>query len=229
MAEQVSGYTVGDNGVEVPEVVDRATAVARVQEGLGFRTDREITIIKRLQEAQRDLERGKTLPTFLLVSDATLSVAIGSGLTSLPTDFLRRADVTMYYTSITSGRRVDVPWKVKSAALQAYQLGRPRGPQVAVLENSGIRFFPERDRAYTVTWSYYRFAEPLVTNITNLWLEHAPELLIGEAGLRMARDTRNASAVDIFTNMKAAAMVSWYKETILNEVDDQSFVMGGDN
>ena len=44
----------------------RSVAIQRVSDGLGFRTGLDQLIILQLQEAQRDLEKGKTLPLFLL-------------------------------------------------------------------------------------------------------------------------------------------------------------------
>lgn len=231
MPEQVSGYSISDSGqYEVPSAVDRATAVLRIREGLGFRTDRPVTIIRRLQEAQRDLERGKTLPKFLLREDQSLTLASGENAVALPSDFLRRSDTLIRYTPIYSTYPRRIPWKDYDTAYLAYQSYNPGGPQVVSLREDTLWFSPVADRAYTLTWSYYRKADVLETNVTNLWLEHAPEWLIGEAGLRIARDTRNATAIQLFTDMRNAARGAWLAETALNEADDdQPLTMGANN
>ena len=50
----------------------RGEAVLRLNDSVGFRLsghDKEAMFINRLQEAQRDLEAGKTLPRFLIQED----------------------------------------------------------------------------------------------------------------------------------------------------------------
>lgn len=231
MPEQVSGYAVSGQGhFEISSVVDRAGAVLRIQEGLGFRSDREATIIRRLMEAQRDLERGKTLPKFLLREDQSIALLSGANAVALPSDFLRRSDTLIQYTPIYSTYPRRVPWKDYDAAYLAYQSYNPGGPQVVSLRESSLWFSPVADRNYTLSWSYYRKAVVLETNVTNLWLQNAPEWLIGEAGLRMAKDTRNPTAIQLFTDMRNTAMSAWLKETVLNEAeDDQPLRMGANS
>lgn len=231
MPEQVSGYAVSDSGqYEVSSVVDRAVAVTRIQEGLGFRSDREVTIIRRLIEAQRELERGKTLPKFLLAEDQTLTLASGEHAVDLPQLFLRRSSTLIRYTPVYSEYPRRIPWKDYDALHLAYQSYNPGGPHGVALREDSLWFEPEADRAYTLTWDYYQRGVALETNTTNLWLEHAPEWLIGEAGLRIALDTRNKTAVELFTFMLTKARKAWFDETVLNEAEDQTpLVMGGDN
>lgn len=227
MPEQVSGYAVGDMGVEIPSTIDRASAVARIQEGLGFRSDREITIIRRLHEAQRDLERGKTLPKFLLVEDAALTLISGSNEVALPDSFLRRYTSLITYVPLYSDKPRGIPWRDYNAGREAYASYNPGGPAVVSMRAESLWFEPLADRDYTLSWTYYQKGDPLDTNITNLWLEHAPEWLIGEAGLRMAKDARNQTAIQLFTDMRNAGMSSWLKDIWLDEVDDGPLVMGG--
>ena len=231
MPEQVSGYTVGEGGeFNIPSNVDRNVAVLRIQEGLGFRRDREATTIRRLQEAQRELERGKSLPKFMLIEDEAIALAAQANEVALPARFLRRSDQLIRYTPQYSTYPKRLPWKDYDTAALAYQSYNPGGPIVVSMRAESLYFFPTADRAYTLSWSYYQKAVTLEDNTTNAWLEHAPEWLIGEAGLRMAKDTRNPTAIQLFTDMRNAGMSAWLKETFMDEVDDmQPLTIGANN
>lgn len=206
----------------------RDEAVARIQEGLGFRTDMRDQIITRMNEAQRELERGKTLPRFLLVEDATLDVTQNDNTVDLPDDFLRRADTALRYRPSISDRYVFVPWKGFTDAYTAYVNSQPAGPKVAVFRNSEILLFPVPDNAYTLTWDYYKTdALPSTTN-ENLWLSNAPDLIVGYAGFRMANILRNKNAQTLFDSIYKTARQTWYGETILQEMEDD-IVMGEEN
>src|SRR5688572_18012393 len=80
----------------------RSTAVQRINDGLGFRADGhslESKIILRLQEAQRELEKGKTLPKFLILEDQTLTLLAGDHTIALPSNFIREDDENrIHYT-----------------------------------------------------------------------------------------------------------------------------------
>lgn len=206
--------------------MDRDTAVQRVQEGLGFRSDLSSTIILRLQEEQRILERGRTLPKFLLREDQPLALAINTNSVTLPTDFLRRHNSEARYLPADSTIYEVVPWRNYDEAYAAYSDRDPAGPKVAVLRSSTILFFPVADAAYTIYWNYYAKADLLTTNIENDWLANAPEILIGGAGLRIARDLRNKSAVDLFSAMKQEAATAWFADTVLDEATDEPLLLG---
>jgi len=211
--------------------VDRDTAVVRIQDGLGFRTDLAPKIVLRLQEAQRDLERGKTLPYFLLSENQSLTLTANSNSIALPTDFLRRAPLVPRFTVTGQSFPQFLHWKDYTDGLESYYTARTGAPQIAVLRKSTILVFPTPSTGYTVTWDYYKRASLLTTNITNDWLDdnYAPEALIGEAGVRMARDLRNKEAVELFTAMRNSAWMSLFKETILQEVDTIDYRMGANN
>lgn len=205
----------------------RSLAVARIQQGLGFRSDRATEIAVALQEEQRDLEKGKTLPRFLLVEDAALSLLTGENAVSLPTGFLRRFDQPRY-TPLSSTVPVFIPWKQYDQAFRAYMQSDPAGPKVAALRSTSIYFFPEADRDYDLLWTYYKAADLLTADIENAWLLNAPELLIGGAGLRIAKDMRNQSATQLFGDMYKQSRLSVFGEEISMEQEDD-LRMGADN
>lgn len=205
----------------------RSLAVARIQQGLGFRSDRAEEIISALQEEQRDLEKGKTLPRFLLVEDQALSLLTGENAVVLPTGFIRRFDMPRY-TPLSSTVPVFIPWRTYDQAFRAYIQSDPAGPKVAALRQASVYFFPEADRDYDLTWTYYKAADLLTADIENAWLLNAPELLIGGAGMRIAKDMRNQSAIQLFSDIYKQSRISVFSEEVAAEQEDE-IVMGADN
>jgi hypothetical protein len=204
----------------------RSIAVQRVQAGLGFTTALADQIILRMQEEQRDLERGKTLPKFLLVEDATLNLLTGTSSVNLPIDFLRRSHNMLTYVPTGTTVARTIPWREKDEARKVYADNPPAGPHVAVLQTATIGFFPVADKNYPITWDYYAEDDLLTSDIENLWLANAPELIIGGAGLRIAQDKRDKAAVDLFGNMYKQARITWLGETVVQESDDGPLLLG---
>lgn len=209
----------------------RSEAVARIQRGMGFRSDRATEIASCIQEAQRELEKGKTLPKFLLREDQSLSLVAATNAVTLPTDFLLRSATLIHYTPLYTTRTRDIPWRDYNAARNVYAAYNPGGPAVVSLRATTLWFEPLADRAYTLTWDYYKKADVLDSDSdTNEWLDddNVPEYLIGEAGLRFAIDARNSEAIELFTRMIAKARASVFSDTVRNEADEV-VAMGGDN
>lgn len=205
----------------------RDTAVARIQAGLGFTTTLSDTIVLRMQEEQRDLERGKTLPRFLLRQDQPLSLVNGTTDVNLPTDFLRRSEFALRYTPTGETKSKIIPWKRFDEAYEAIQEDSDAaGPKVAILRESTIRFLPEADVTYAITWTYYRVDALLTSNVENLWLANAPELIIGGAGLRIAKDKRDPNAMALFGDMYKQARATWFGETVEEMMDDTPLRLG---
>lgn len=205
----------------------RDVAIARVQAGLGFTTSLSDHIALRMQEEQRDLERGKTLPRFLLLEDETLTLAQGTTDVALPTNFLRRSEFSLRYTPTSETKSKVIPWKRFDEAYEAIEEDSDAaGPKVAIFRTDSIRFLPEADVAYSITWTYYRKDDLLTSNIENLWLANAPELIIGGAGLRIAKDKRDAGAMALFGDMYKQARSTWFGETIEESMDDTPLRLG---
>lgn len=206
--------------------MDRDTARQRIQDGLGFSTTLADKIVLRMQEEQRDLERAKTLPPFLVVEDATLNLLATTNTVALPDDFLRRTNVMMRFTPAGTTKPQTVPWRNFDQAQETFGDVDVSGPKAAVLRTSTILFFPAADVDYTLTWDYYAKDELLTTNVENLWLANAPELIIGGAGLRIAKDRRDAGAMQLFGDMYKQARSTWFGETVVQEQDDGPYCLG---
>lgn len=203
----------------------RDEAVLRINRGLGFLPPghgQTNDIIQCMVEAQRDLEKGKTLPRFLLLEDQPLFLPEGEHTAALPADFLRPDDDnTLYYVGDDSHLPYYLRYfrSYRDAVQAVMATQRPDQPQqntdapsVYVIRQSTIDFISIADRPYDFTWNYYRKADPLTSNIENLWLLHSPEWLIGEAGRRMAMDKRDRGAVELFTDMMQKARLATYAD-----------------
>jgi|SRR3990167_5553359 len=207
----------------------RATAVSRIQRGLGFRTDLEDEIVDALKEAQRLLERGKSLPYFLLGEDQTLTVASGSADVSLPTGFIReKQDEPLRFTDSDNNliKLEKVSLDVGVTRFADVDAGKP---QAYALRKSAIKFFPTRDTAYSLTWSYFVAADELTTDITNAWLTNAPEVLVGAAGMIISSDlgANGEKAMAKFQQMFNIAWAGVFAEGVLREDENKPVIVGG--
>ena len=120
----------------------RDEAVARIQEGLGFRSSLSSVIIARLKEEQRDLERGKTLPPFMLLEGQTLSLTASINFVALPATFLRRSNLLPRYTPTGAEQSKTIPWRNYDAAQLQWESEDPAGPAVAVLQTEHHSLLP---------------------------------------------------------------------------------------
>lgn len=206
----------------------RDVAVTRIQDGLGFATRQTEKIILRLQEAQRDLEKGKTLPKFLLRESQALVLASGTNSVALPAGFLRIDDDNppYFFASATSSPTFVSMKRNYREALEANYSDSPSGPQVAVIRNSVIDFIVTADQTYNMVWGYYKAADLLTTNIENVWLANASEWLIGEAGSRIARDVRDEKAQVIFDWMATKGRAAVFGEIVASEESSGALIMG---
>lgn len=206
----------------------RSVAVTRIQDGLGFASRQSDKIILRLQEAQRELELGKTLPKFLLQENQILTLLNGTSTVALPTRFLRVSDDNLPYYSTSDGSPVYLPivrqW---SDAIKAQWLnGAKSAPKVGVIRKTVVDFINNSDKEYTIIWSYYKAAALLTTDIENEWLADAPEWLIGEAGWRMAMDTRDKDATMLFDTLRKTARAAVFGEIIASDDSEGQLIMG---
>jgi hypothetical protein len=212
--------------------MNRTVAVQRINEGLGFMADGnalEAKIILRLQEAQRDLEKGKTLPKFLLQEDQTLSFLSGDHTVALPDGFLRLDDeVLPHFTPSTSDLPTFLTKKSYMDAVVAniLETNEAVAPSVFVLRRTVIDFITTADQDYTLLWNYYKAADALTTDIENAWLENAPEWLIGEAGYRIAQSARDSDAMAIFEDIRKRGRAAIFAEDLLQDESGGPFVMG---
>lgn len=221
--------------------MNKTQAIQRINDGLGFRADGnalEAKILLRLVEAQFDLERGKTLPRFLLQTGQTLTLVSGTHQTALPTGFIRESDDNLlHFFSSTSTKPIFLERKFYGDALGAVRQVvedsllpvQSVPPAVYAIHGGYVDFITTADQDYTLYWDYYKRANSLATEDTNVWLDEdsgAPYWLIGEAGLRIARSVRDADAVAEFDALRTAGRAACFGEDIAAELASGPLQMG---
>lgn len=210
----------------------RDDAVARIQQGLGFRTDLTDNIVAALKEAQRYLETGRSLPGFLMLESQPLLVPAGSAGVPLPTRFIREwEEDPPHYVSPVDKTCMVFPEKIDyNIGLKRF-VGSQSGPPIAyTLRDTTMVFWPARDINYTLTWSYFQHSKDLTTNATNNeWLDELngmPEALIGRAGMIIAADLADTPSLQKFSSMYSVAWAAATSEDQLHDEENRPLAMG---
>jgi hypothetical protein len=235
--------------------MDRDTAVSRIANKVGFRTDINSLIIAALQDAQEEIERLDSLPWFLLSENTPFVITPDVPATAtpkefpLPTGFIREVDWrdgNLRYQQFQPGPTIFLE-KMDLLKAENYFFGRrlirwnvnieiietedtqftPGTPFVYVLRENTVRIYPGPDKIYNLLWDFY-IHDPRVdgANLTNNWLNFAPWLLIGKAGLLVASDLRDNEAVGYFQGIEQRAQTSLLAQMIERERAGRSFAMG---
>ena len=206
----------------------RSDAVTRINRGLDFGERSTDLIVAQLLESQRLLEKGKTLPRWLIQEDETMTVTVGTGEIALPTGFIREVEgESFYYVDDETDEPIMLEKMGLHEAKARFYGSDAARPQAYVLRNDTVAFFPERSEEVALLWSYYKKASLLDTDIENEWLANNPEALIGHAGMVLAKDLGNPGATQRFTDLFNEAWGNQFKEDIERERDNDPLIMGG--
>jgi hypothetical protein len=219
--------------------VNRTAAVQKINQGIGYRPSGnplEGTIVEKLQEAQRDLEKGKTLPKFLLQEDQILTLIAGDHSVAKPEGFLREDDeVPLHFYAPNTTRPTFLERRFYKDAVMANLHGtsastipdEPAAPKVFVVRQATIDFITTADITYTLRWNYYKAAALLDSDIENAWLANAPEWLWGEAGYRLAMDLDPTAAwVAKFDKIRMMGRAAAFGEDVTGELASGPLQMG---
>ena len=213
----------------------RDEAIAQIQQGLGFRSDRQNEIVNALQQAQRLLELGRTLPNFLIARRQTLTIDAGTGALTLPTGFLRlfeepEMEGAIFLLDENDNEYYALERVNRGTTLRRFTDSDPGKPIAYSLEGKSgavLYVYPERDVEYSASWGYYQSGGELSTNSsTNLWLVNNPEALIGRAGMLIAEDLRNGTAYAKFEKLYTNAWASGFADDIQSDEADAPLSMG---
>lgn len=203
--------------------MDRDTAIAQIQFDLGNRSDLFDAIALKLQQAQRLLEMGKSLPYFLYTRMPDgIDLEIDEILVEFPERFLREyPDETFRYGGVYLE-------KIEERNARITFEDADNGPPVAYsITPEGFHVWPAPDRVYTLEFSYYKGGTPLTSNVDdNAWLVNAPDILIGTAGSMIAEVLQHAAAKARFDNLALGAWKGAFAEGVLREEENYPLVMG---
>lgn len=235
--------------------MDRDSAVLRIANKVGFRTDINPLIITALQDTQDELERGTLLPWFLISENTPFQVvapvppvatpqeyALPAGFihetdihdgnlrfqqtTPGPTLFLEKMDI-MPAENYFFGRRISRWNENVQIIVQEDTQFTPGVPMVYVLRENTVRIYPGPDKTYNLLWDFYKRDVALSgANVTNQWLTFAPWLLISKAGILIATDLHDAESIQYFQGLEQSAMRDYFALCYEREVAGRRFAMG---
>lgn len=208
----------------------RDEAVAFIKEICGYRQTGDATIIKMLERAQTELQRGPTFPWFLLSERSQILTTIADERIPLPTDFLGE------YEDDGIWLRVDNDDPEQDILLEKDDLDLLRGlykntsGQPISYSKDGLyfRLFPTPDAEYQLRMQYYQKGTSLLSgNIENEWLKYSPNSVIGKAGYWYASTLRDQEAKATFKEMETEARVVLETENESRKHTNRRYQVGG--
>ena len=144
---------------------------------------------------------------------------------------MRHAEDRYVYFINDENEKVILRKRPFKSAFDAYRFEAPGAPEVYALLSTQLYFLPGvgTGDTYTITLPYYKAGVELDEGTdTNVWLENIPELLIGEAGYRLAYDLRDQGAKELFDSMRKEAWDAVFRETIAREEAARDLSVGSD-
>lgn len=204
----------------------RDEAVAEVLRGLEFRRS-DAGVVLTMQEVQRDLEMGKTLPWFLLEEAMILVGTADDPEVALPADWLRFSEDDPPTAYNADAELIAELEKGEYNQLRNVWTGSTRvRPLAYSIRKSTLWVFPTPSTVWSVRGSYYKKDALLTSNIENEWLEFAPNVIIAKTGLKMAADLQMPKAIAKFQALEMRSQTALLNETIEREMQGQTYAMG---
>lgn len=214
----------------------RDDAVALIKQGLGFRSDLDTEIVTQMRSQQEEvLEQGSTLPWFLISTVQDLTTVADTETLAIPSDFLLEVEEAALWF-FDSGQDTGSQWRqmpkafldeIKTDATATWSDLIIGAEPAYALVNKLFYFSPVPDAANTLKFMYYAQDTQLTSNITNLWLTHAADLLMAQTGLAMAEDTENDKAAAKFQQRLIIAVDRITRENEVRAHTNIRYIMGG--
>lgn len=210
-------------------------AVVLLQARLGKRTDLAAVAMLEMQLAQLECEKEPTLPWFLEQEYTTsFTTTTDVETVSLPSTFIVESEEGgLYYqdTSITSPDQWKEVKKDGLATIRDYYRDAVTGkPEKYAKVNTTLYFRPIPDAAYALKiYGYFQDTVPSTGGATNLWLTHAPDLLIAKTGERLAsRHMQNPELAKMFLSEYSLARSLLVRDTERRLHANRQYSMGDD-
>lgn len=208
----------------------RDEAVEFIKEICGYRQTGDTTIIKMLERAQNELQRGPTFPWFLLSERAMILTTADDERIPLPTDFLGEyEDDGIWLRVDEDDPEQDILLEKDDADLLRQLYTNTSGQPVAYSKDGTyFRLYPIPDGEYQLRMMYYQRAESLLSgNIENEWLKYSPNSVIGKAGYWYASTLRDAEAKMTFKEMETEARLVLEVENESRKHNNRRYQVGG--
>jgi hypothetical protein len=219
-------------------------AIQLIQFKLGRRRDLDEQIRLMLDLRQEALEKSDILPWFLAQKiPMTWTMPVGSSVppnpAPLPTLWLREHDQSGVFIEVPTAepdrREVELT-KItleKGRAIYGQSSGQPKAYAIV---GGNIQFFPAPDKVYTIFFDCY--AKDVLPSVafetsgnaaTNLWLTHAPLVLVEDVVQSICLDLRDANGAQAAALRQTDAWRKTMIETIERMEMNQLRTMGEDN
>jgi hypothetical protein len=212
----------------------RSDIIALIKETFGFRQTGDDSILRWMQIAQNNLEQAPTKPWFLLSERATIRIGPttdGDNRLALPSDFLQEPEeecTLQYYPDDDLDEGIELVKRSFADAKAAYE-GNTGTPEVYSLSGKYFYIWPyiPEDASYLLGMKYYKKGALVAASNENVWMEHAPFLLIGETGKLMATPLRDKDALTAFAAYSAQGRAQLDNYNEAREHANMSYQVGG--
>ncbi len=217
-----------------------ARAVRIIKRQCGFRTDGDSVIIECLQDAQEHFETTwpyTPLPWFLLSERSGTTGAADDERLLLPSDFIMEYEEDALWLQLPEGGEKPLR-KYDADDLREVMVGysdsqldyqRTQYNYAYALTGTYFRIFPTPTIEFSYKMLYYQkdtVLDESDTSVTNLWLTHAPWVLIGSAGETYALAIRDSQAFGYFQQKKGAAIQALRDYTDSRQVANRRMAIG---
>ena len=212
----------------------KAEAISRIQQGLGWRDDKDTEITLELRLVQDLLEKGQSLPPWLLAGTGYLTGTANQEYIALPTGFIRFDEDLEFSTTDSDGVLQPVTQVDYRELLQLGQdpvdgsteTGRVKW---VALRWSRLYVRPVPTSSFTITCDWYAADEDiggLASSGTNNWLTYGHDILLGKAGQRMAQDLHNDKAERNFTELYQTGQARLLTEIAMRKQNARRYRVG---
>ncbi len=198
-------------------------AVATIQRRLGFLASGSLTdeIIEELVNSQHELEMDDEIAWFLLKFDETLqNDATDLEWITLPSDYIDVPEHENYfYLQDSDGNIESRLTREDFADIKDAQANENAGSRTGTPAHWDIvgqkiylgPYYPSEQKTFSLLY-YGADTDPAAGGAANLWLTHAPQVLINHAGFTMALTARDKDAIQVFDTLYKRAWDQFIKQ-----------------
>ena len=205
-----------------------------IRQQLGYRTDLNDKIFADANLVQDRLENDEELGNHWFLtqeySDAGFVTAAATKTVAVPSTFLDEDEDhggLYIYDSTATDPYIELKREDSGLFRRAFE-GTSGQPTHYDLVGANIEFGPTPDAIYSLRWfARFRDADILEGSTANLWLTHAPLLIVAETGLMIAGSVHNDKAVGFFSDLAKSERRKLTLKNFSRETEEAS--MGGDN
>lgn len=208
----------------------RDEAVEFIKQICGYRKSGDATIIKMMERAQLELQRGPTFPWFLLSERSQILTTVSDERIPLPANFIGEYEEDGIWLRVdTTDPEQDIILEKDDVDLLRNLYKNTTGQPLAYSKDGTyFRLFPTPDEQYQLRMMYYRKAESLLgANIENEWLKHSPNSVIGKAGGWYAATLRDKGAMQVFDKLETEARLVLENENESRKHTNRRYQIGG--